>query len=219
MIRNAVWCLAAAVGSVLAPGAVFAQSEGWQADHDAGWAAYREGRFAGAETLLRSAAEKARAFGPDDPRLATTLDHLAWVLCTEERPDEGEAWRRRPFRSERRPSAPSTRTCSRSLNTVACLYDMDGKPKEAKPAYERCLALAEKLDGKEHPNVAAVLDNLATVEHALGEAAEAEATYKRDPSHPGEGAEREAARPRPDPPQPRIPLRRGAASTPTPSRS
>src|SRR5262249_40372000 len=91
MIRDAVWCLAAAGGPAWAPVAVLAQGGGWRADYDAGWAAYKQGRFAEAETLLRSAERKARAFGAEDPRLAATLDHLAWVLCTEERPDEGEA--------------------------------------------------------------------------------------------------------------------------------
>ena len=67
----------------------------------------------------------------------------------------------------------------KSLNTLACLYDMEGKLAEARPIYERCLGLAEKLRGPQHETVAAILDNLATVDHALGKEAGAEAAYKR----------------------------------------
>ena len=188
MIHNAVWCLAAVTGLACAPGAVLAQDAGWQADHDAGWAAYKEGRFAEAEKRLRAAETEARAFGAEDPRLATTLDHLAWVVCAEGKPAEGEPLAKSALAIREKTLGPEHPDVVKSLNTLACLYDMDGKPKEAKPIYERCLALAEKAHGKEHPGVAAVLDNLATVDHALGDNDEAEAAYKR--------ASRSARRPR-----------------------
>src|SRR6267154_5163147 len=62
----------------------------WKADHDAGWKAYQEGRFDEAEKLLRAAEKEARTFGAKDPRLATTLDHMAWVLCAEGRSGDAE---------------------------------------------------------------------------------------------------------------------------------
>ena len=90
MIRKTNWCLVVMMGLAWVPGTVRAQDAVWQANHDAGWAAYKEGRFAEAETKLRVAEKQARGFGENDPRLATILDHLAWILCAEGKPAEGE---------------------------------------------------------------------------------------------------------------------------------
>ncbi|HKM52815.1 MAG TPA: hypothetical protein VJY33_05340, partial [Isosphaeraceae bacterium] len=75
------WLAPAVVAIVCLSGAAWAQEPKWQAEHDAGWQAYKQGHFSEAERRLRAAEGVARAFGADDPRLATTLDHLAWVLC------------------------------------------------------------------------------------------------------------------------------------------
>ena len=67
MTRNEGCWMAAVVGLALTPGVALAQGAGWQADHDAGWAAYKEGRFPEAEKRLRAAEKEARAFGANDP--------------------------------------------------------------------------------------------------------------------------------------------------------
>ena len=33
---------------------------------------------------------RAQGLGENDPKLATTLDHLAWVLCSEGKSDKAE---------------------------------------------------------------------------------------------------------------------------------
>src|SRR5262249_3126063 len=90
MICKAGRILATVVGLSCAIGIAQAQESRWQADHDAGWAAYKEGRFAEAEKLLGAAEKAARAFGENDPRLATTRDHLAWVRSADGRSAEAE---------------------------------------------------------------------------------------------------------------------------------
>src|SRR5262249_28197310 len=65
------------------------------------------------------------------------------------------------------------------LNTLACLYDSQGRAADAEPYYRRSLAIEEKARGPEHPNVAALYDNLATVCHAQRKYDEAEQSYKR----------------------------------------
>src|SRR6516162_6661423 len=90
MIRKAAKVLVTGVSLTCAIGIAYAQEPRWQADHDAGWAVYKEGRFGDAEKMLRAAEKAARAFGENDPRLATTLDHLAWVLSAEGRSTEAE---------------------------------------------------------------------------------------------------------------------------------
>src|SRR6516162_4980573 len=135
-----------------------AQGPKWQADHDAGWKAFQEGRLADAEKLLRSAEKEARGFGQNDPRLATTLDHLAWVLCSEQKAAAGESLAKQALAIREKTLGAEHPDVVKSLNTLACLYDMQGKLAEAKPVYERCVKLVEKTQGAEQPALAAVLD-------------------------------------------------------------
>ena len=48
-----------------------------------------------------------------------------------------------------------------SLNSLAGLYDTQGKYAEAEPLYRRALAIAEKALGPEHPDLATDLQNYA----------------------------------------------------------
>src|SRR5512135_580391 len=111
----------------------------WREDHDAGWKAYREARLDEAERRLRSAERKARTFGKDDPRLATTLDHLAWVLCAEGKLGEAESLAKRALEMREARLGPDHPEVAQSLNTLACLSDHAGKPEQARPLFERSL--------------------------------------------------------------------------------
>ena len=82
--------LVVAFGWACLPSSGFAQAQPWQAADEAGWKAYQQGRLDEADKQLRAAEQAARAFGPEDPRLATTLDHLSWVLCAEGKAAEAE---------------------------------------------------------------------------------------------------------------------------------
>ena len=81
------WFVAALIGVGAFPAAT-ARGADWKVEHDAGWDAYKEGRLDEAERRLKEAEKEARKFGEQDTRLATTLDHLAWVYCSEGRPEE-----------------------------------------------------------------------------------------------------------------------------------
>src|SRR5512135_2851202 len=95
----------------------------WREDHDAGWKAFRAARLDEAERRLRSAERKARAFGVNDPRLATTLDHLAWVLVAKGKIDEAESLAKRALEMWEARQASDPLAVAQSLNTLACLYD------------------------------------------------------------------------------------------------
>ena len=104
------WLAAALMAIASASGTTLAQESKWRAEHDAGWQAYKDGHFTEAERRLRAAEVVAQAFGADDPRLATTLDHLAWVLCARRRPQPASRLRSRPLPSARKRSAASIPT-------------------------------------------------------------------------------------------------------------
>src|SRR5205823_352841 len=54
-----------------------------------------------------------------------------------------------------------------------------GKSNEAIPIAQQALALAERLNGPDHPTVAIALGNLAVLNQSQGRYAEAEPLYKR----------------------------------------
>ena len=54
-----------------------------------------------------------------------------------------------------------------------------GKYVEAEPLYKRSLAIKEKALGKDHPDVALSLNNLAVLYDSQGKYVEAEPLYKR----------------------------------------
>ncbi|HMB05209.1 MAG TPA: tetratricopeptide repeat protein [Isosphaeraceae bacterium] len=173
------WFATVVLGLALSPVLVLAQGAQWQANHDAGWQAFQAGRLDEAEKLLRAAEKEARGFAASDPRLATTLDHLAWVLCAEGKYAEAEPLAKSALAWREKALGPEHPDVVKSLNTLACLYDAEGKLDQAKPLYERGLSLAERSRRPGDPGVAAFLDNLATIAHVQGKNAEAEAFYKR----------------------------------------
>ena len=54
-----------------------------------------------------------------------------------------------------------------------------GRYAEAEPLYRRSLAIREKQLGRDHPDVATSLNNLAVLYQAMGRYAEAEPLYRR----------------------------------------
>lgn len=68
----------------------FAQVEPWQSHMVAGAQAYKQGNYAEAERQWASALKKAKRFGPQDPRLATTLNNLATVYHVQGKYVEAE---------------------------------------------------------------------------------------------------------------------------------
>ncbi len=92
MKTKAIWRMAIVLaGLACVPAQAAEPDAAWREDQDAGWKAFRAGRLHQAEHRLRLAEREARTFGNDDPRLATTLDHLAWVLCSEGKHGEAES--------------------------------------------------------------------------------------------------------------------------------
>ncbi len=55
-----------------------------------------------------------------------------------------------------------------SLNNLAGFYYAQGKYAKAEPLYKRSLAITEKALGKDHPNVADVLENMAKLYKKIG---------------------------------------------------
>src|SRR5262245_40837554 len=122
-LRNRVALAALAGCALLAPAT---RADDWKAEHDAGWDAYKEGKLEEAERHLVAAEKQARALGENDPRLATTLDHLAWVFCSEGLPHKGEPLAKSALALRASVFGPAHPDVVQSLNTLACIYDAEG---------------------------------------------------------------------------------------------
>lgn len=67
----------------------------------------------------------------------------------------------------------------RSLSSLAYVYQRENKLVEALPLRKRALAVAEKIGGPDHPEVAEALNGLAELYQAQGNYAEAAPLYER----------------------------------------
>lgn len=124
-----------------------------------------------------SAAEK--AFGPDHPNVATSLNSLALLYDTQGQYERAEPHFMRALEIRERTLGPEHPTVATSLYNLAALYSTQGKYVQAEPLYKRSLAITEKILGKDHPDVASTLNDLATLNHKMGRYDLAEPLYER----------------------------------------
>ena len=123
-----IWCTAVLIGcsAVFAPAT---KGDDWKAEHDAGWNAYKAGQLDEAERHLTEAEKQARVLGDNDPKLATTLDHLAWVLCSEGKSDKAEPLAKSALAIREKALAPIIPTSFRaSIRSPASTTRKDGLP-------------------------------------------------------------------------------------------
>jgi tetratricopeptide (TPR) repeat protein len=175
------------------------------------------GDFAAARPLLERAVQiNTRAFGPDHPDVALSLGNLALVHYEQ---NDG-AGRQGPARTgpgdrraRPRPGPPDRRRHARQPR------DDPPRPRRvrepARDLYTRALAIEEKVYGPDHPEVAASLTNLATLDGLLGDHPTARARHARAlddlRTHPRPGP------PRPQPSRSSTSARRCSSSTTRPA--
>lgn len=151
----------------------------WQNALAAGRLAYQEGRYVQAERHLRTAAQAAEIFGPNDPRLATTLNELGLVYRTERKYGKAEAvFKRAAGIWEKTPGREHIYAAT-ALNNLAVLYHAQHRDAEAETFFKRALSIEQQTLGPEHPQVATGLTNLAVLHYDRGEYRQAASLYER----------------------------------------
>ncbi len=167
-----------AIGLLLAllalwPVHVYAQGAIWDTYTDAGVRAYKKGNYLEAERQLKAALKEAEGFGPQAPRLATSLNNLAELYRAQGKYAEAEPLHKRALAISEKALGPEHPHVATSLNNLAALYNAQGKYAEAEPLYKRSLAIFEKALGPEHPHVATALENYALLLRKTGRGKEA----------------------------------------------
>jgi CHAT domain-containing protein/tetratricopeptide (TPR) repeat protein len=125
----------------------------------------------------QSVAEK--TYGPDDPRLAVSLENLANILRRNEDTAGARSRLERALALREKALGPDHPDVAESLDQFGLLLDQSGEYAEARKAQERALAIREKALGPAHPDVASSLNNLAKILEHLGDYEGAKPLYVR----------------------------------------
>ncbi len=167
--------LAAGLAAVMLwPAAAAAETGSWQEQRAAAVAAYGAGDYGTAEARLLDAIDRAKNFGPRDPRIAATLNDLALTYFRLGRYGEAEPLHKRALDIRERVYGKEHPKVAATLNDLAFLYVAQGRTAEAGPLHTRALAIREKAFGPDHPEVAKSLNNIGGLYLELERYAEAE---------------------------------------------
>ena len=149
----------------------------WIAHKDAGFGAFREGRYRDAIESLSVAVDAAEQLEPD--RLAQSLSNLAEVHRLEGNYGDAVPLYDRAAALYEASLGADHPDLALTLNNQALLYHAQEDYAKAEPLYERALAIFEQTLGPEHLSVAAGLNNLGAVRQAHGARDEAAALFRR----------------------------------------
>jgi CHAT domain-containing protein/tetratricopeptide (TPR) repeat protein len=143
---------------------------------------WRGGKAANPES--RQLAERAQAiaeksYGPDDPRLAVSLENLANILRRNDDVAGAKSRLERAFALREKALGPDHADVAESLDQLGLLLDQSGEYAEARKAQERALAIREKALGPVHPDLASSLNNLAKILEHIGDYEGAKPLYVR----------------------------------------
>ena len=144
---KSVWLAAALVAMVYPSGAALAQESKWQAEHDAGWQAYKQGHFSEAERRLR-AAEGWRGFRRGRPTTCHNARPPCVGACGQGKASDAEPLAKRALAIREKSLGGEHPDVGKSLNTLACLYDMEGKAEEARLLHGASLRLPRRPRGR-----------------------------------------------------------------------
>jgi tetratricopeptide (TPR) repeat protein len=166
-------------GASMHPVQISAQGTRWEHYMAEGAQAHQNGQETNAEMFYLAALEDVQSAGPEDPRLAATLNTLAILYHTQRKYAQAEPFYQRVLKLLEQTIGPDHPTLATTLNNLAVVYEAQDKYAEAAPLYQRALALIERTLGPEHPNLAAALDNYADLLRKMQREAEAESAEAR----------------------------------------
>lgn len=136
--------------------------------------AFKEGDYAGSETMWMAALKKAQSFGESDPRLCVTLECLAEVLFKQARYDQAEPHCLRVLRIYEKMMGPNHPDVGVVANNLAMIYHARKDYTLAEKYYKQALPIRSKALGGEHPAVLNLILNYTHLLTATGRKGEAE---------------------------------------------
>ncbi len=135
------WLLVGLVCLALWPVHAFAQGGQWNTLNAAGIEAYQRGDYAEAEKQWSAALKEAEGFGPQDPRLATSLNDLAGLYHDQGRYAEAEPLYKRSQAIWEKTLGPEHPHVATNLMNYAALLRKTGRSAEATRMEARAKAI------------------------------------------------------------------------------
>ena len=172
-LRVMLYLMVASIPAVFGCARSSDESLSWEKVHAMASEAFQQGRYEEAEKRWASALRKAEKFEPEDPRLATSLDRLAFFYGTQLKYVEAEPLYQRLLALREKVLGPIHPDVAATLGSLAKLYQAQGRYAEAEPLYKRALAIDEKVLGMTHPDVTMILESYVALLRELNRANEA----------------------------------------------
>ena len=122
MTKTRWWLVGLVCLALAAVAYVFIQDGRWETYSTSGIDAYQQGDYAEAEKQFGAALKEAEKFGPQDPRLATSLNNLAELYRAQGRYAEAEPLHKRALAIREKALGPEHPDVAQSLNNLAELY-------------------------------------------------------------------------------------------------
>ena len=134
-----------------------------------------QGRYDEGVAVAQEALRVAEAaFGPEDPRVATSLNDLALLYWVAGKFSQVEPLYQRALQIREKALGPNHLEVASSLNNLGMLYWAGGKRAEAESLLQRALAIKQKLLAPDDPDLADALSNLAALYVGEGKYVQAE---------------------------------------------
>jgi tetratricopeptide (TPR) repeat protein len=148
--------------------------------NETGVALRQRARYELAEPILRRTLSlNEKAYGPNHPRVATSLNNLSQLLHDMGRLVEAELLLRRALEIGEQTLGPEHPIVATRLSNLATLLHDTNRLREAEPLLRRALAIDEQSLGADHPDVAIRLNNLAQLLMDTNRYDEAEPLFRR----------------------------------------
>lgn len=149
----------------------------WQELLGAGENAFRQQKIDEAQNLFQQSLAEAEKFGPDNFRVAGSLNDLSTIMATKKDYAKAIELSRRALLIDEKVHGPEHADVAFDLNNLGTYLDLAGHHEDSTPLLERAQRIRRKLMGENHPLVAVTTANLAENYAALKRNADAEAQY------------------------------------------
>jgi len=139
---------------------------------------HSRGKYIQAETQFRQALRiQEKALGSMHHEVGAILNDFALLYQDQGRYLEAETFYKRALHIKEQ--EPESISLSSNLSNLANIYALQGRYIEAVPLSQKALAICEKIQGPEHPDVALRSNNLGGIYYHQDKFAEAESLFSR----------------------------------------
>jgi len=140
---------------LLFPLSAYTQEVLWEKLNNKANTLFKQKRYPDALSVSEEALKVAEdTFGPDHPKVATSLNTIAELYIINGTYAEIEPLYKRALKINEKALGSDNPDVAISLNNLAELYYNQGRYTEAEPLYKRALKILEDTLGSDHPEVA-----------------------------------------------------------------